>query len=349
MTHSYRRGLAVLNAGLLGLGVVACGDDDSSEAGTTTPAAVVSPDSTLDTIPDTTTAADTAPNTASIDPAPTTSEAAVSAGAAELLPASFEARSVVTVDPLLYQAALVLGVEPIGTSTFETAGGVGGPLPGYLPAEIVDRAELFGTILAPNLEEIAAADPELVLASAVFAPDAEALSAITEVAVYEGDFADWRAATRFVGAQLGLAERADALIADIDATTAGLDVAAGSTASAIRFVGSDVFAITESSLGGQTLVAAGFSLPSGLQDVDPRTPISLEQLELFDADVVVVVRQDDSDTVSGPDRFEEWAASPLWQTLTAVEQGNVVDVGPCWATPTGWCAIVVTTDIEGLS
>jgi ABC-type Fe3+-hydroxamate transport system substrate-binding protein len=75
----------------------------------------------------------------------------------------------------------------------------------------------------------------------------------------------------------------------------------------------------------------------------------LEQIELLDADVIVVVRQDENDTVSGPDRFDEWTGSALWEQLPAVQRGDVVDVGPCWATPTAWCAAVVADDIAGFS
>ena len=132
------------------------------------------------------------------------------------LPTEFEPSNLVTLDPLLYQAALAMGVAPIGTPTFETAAGVGAPLPDYLPAEVVDEAELFGTILTPNVEAVAAAGPDLVLGTAQFAPPvSQGLDATTDVALYEGAFTDWRAATTFVGAQVGRDGEASALIAAI--------------------------------------------------------------------------------------------------------------------------------------
>ncbi|MEM1334036.1 MAG: ABC transporter substrate-binding protein [Actinomycetota bacterium] len=269
--------------------------------------------------------------------------------AQQLLPGTFEPASLVTLDPLLYQAALALGVAPVGTSTFETAGGGGGPLPAYLPEDVIADAELFGTILAPNLEAIAAADPELVLGIAQFAPSVSTELVGPEVALFDGAFSDWRGALAFVGEQLGRADVAAELVEQIDGRLASLADGDERTGSIVRFTGPDILTINETAIGGEKLVQAGFTIPDDLASLSPQLTLSLEQIELFDTDVIVVVQQDENDTVSGPDRFEEWSASPLWEGLPAVQNDDVAFVGPCWATPTAWCAAVVTDDIEEIA
>jgi ABC-type Fe3+-hydroxamate transport system substrate-binding protein len=145
----------VAAVGGFAVAVAACGGDDETATTDATAASVV-------TVPETTAAPVTE----------TTAATGADRGAGRsLLPTQFEPASLVTLDPLLYQAALLLGVEPIGSSTFQTNDGEGGPLPAYLPADVLARAELFGTILDPNLELVAAADADLVLGSTVFAPN----------------------------------------------------------------------------------------------------------------------------------------------------------------------------------
>ncbi|MEM9745471.1 MAG: ABC transporter substrate-binding protein [Actinomycetota bacterium] len=337
--------LATIAVAVVALVAAACGSDDDSESGTTTPTDTEPAAPSTDTADDESTTVETDPPTTEPPATEPPGEPHAADGTASLLPVEFEPQDLITLDPLLYQAALALGVEPIGTPTFETAAGVGGPLPAYLPADVIADAELFGTILAPNLELIAAATPALVLGTAQFAPPtSESLGGKTEVALFEGSFSDWRAATAFVGDRLDRRDTADALVAEIDARLAGLGD--GRTASVIRFTGPDVLPINEAALGGEKLVQAGFALPPELAGLSPQQSLSLEQIELLDTDVIVVVRQDENDTVSGPDQFDDWVASPLWEALPAVQRGDVFVVGPCWATPTAWCAAIVTDDIE---
>lgn len=183
-----------------------------------------------------------------------------------------------------------------------------------------------GSISEPNLETIVSLNPDLILGSrqryeAIY----EQLAAIAPTVLTESLRVPWQSNFQLHAEALGKEARAAELQAEYDAEVAALREQLGdridSTISIIRLRPGQVRLYLKNSYIGYILQDIGLPRPPS-QDIDEfATEISLEEIAAVDADYIFVTgyAQDDSDLAT-------FLESPLWQTLSAVQNGRVYDV-----------------------
>jgi iron complex transport system substrate-binding protein len=196
----------------------------------------------------------------------------------------------------------------------------------YLSDQLEGIADT-GTISEPNLEAILALDPDLILGSkqryeAVY----PLLSEIAPTVLTESLRVPWQENFLFHAEALNREDEAETLLTEYDAHVAEVQAVLGddldsTTISIIRFRPGQVRLYLKSSYIGYILQDVGLPRPAS-QDVDSfSSEISLEQVQDVDADYIFITgyAEDDSD-------LETFLDSPLWQTLSAVQNGHAIDV-----------------------
>lgn len=220
----------------------------------------------------------------------------------------------------------------------------------YLEDELAET-EPVGTIGEPNLEAIAALQPDLILSNTVRHEDLyDQLSQIAPT-VFAGDVGDtWKETLRLAGDALGLREKADALIADYEerAAAVGESVTGGdpasTTVSVVRFLPGQIRLYGKASFIGTVLADAGFGRPESQQVDDTFVEVSPEQISLADGDVIFTTTYGDPAETAVADVTN----GELWKGLGAVQAGTVHEVpDDVWMLGIGVTAAnLVLDDIE---
>ena len=233
----------------------------------------------------------------------------------------------------LYQgatdSAVALGLTPVGVvdSWLEK------PMYRYLRDALVG-AEHVGLETQPNLEKIAWLKPELIIASDFrHARIAPLLDAIAPTVSTNTVF-DFKTTLTMVANATGREAQANQLLQHWDARVADFrqQIAAqlGShwpqKVAVVRFK-SDHMRIYNSGFAGSILSELGFEQPETLQGQGWGIKLSsTENIPILDADVMFVLLEPDDPAVV--DNYQRWAAHPLWQQLTTVQNNRVFEVDP---------------------
>ena len=233
-----------------------------------------------------------------------------------------EPERVVVLDTGELDSALALGVTPVGAVTTD----VSEEFLSYL-AEDAEGIDVVGTIAEPNLEEIAALRPDLILSNSVRHKDIyDQLSQIAPT-VFAADLGDtWKENLLLDAEALGREEEAQELLEEYEREAAELGeeigAEAGVTISPLRFVGGTIRAYQPDSFVGTVLTDIGLDQV----ELDAGRPtfaeLSAEELTKADADVVLY-------SSYGPAADSGEAAvvaGPLWPRLSAVQDGRAFQV-----------------------
>jgi len=188
--------------------------------------------------------------------------------------------------------------------------------------EIIGNAEL-------NLEQIAALDPDLILARDIYLDDgaAEQLQTIAPILPVAGD-GPWRDDLQQVAAWMRRTDRLDEALADYDLALADVtsrhaEALASPPVAIVEWYPADqtfyAGGIDDFQLQANTLGELGGTLVPFLADRNYfDEPFSIENLgEIADAGAILLVSNSQAD-------IDALAANPLWQALPAVQAGNVV-------------------------
>ncbi|SFF79077.1 ABC transporter substrate-binding protein [Blastococcus tunisiensis] len=229
---------------------------------------------------------------------------------------------VVVLDTGELDSALSLGVTPVGAVT--TA--VDDEFLSYL-AEDAEGIEVVGTIQEPNLEEIAALEPDLILSNSVRHEDIYEQLAQIAPTVFAADLGDtWKENFLLDAEALGEEEQARELLDEYEQRAAELGEAIGdpeaTTISPLRFSGGVIRAYQPDSFIGTVLADIGLDqveLDAGRSTFAELSP---EQLTTADADILLYSSYGSADE-SGEAAV---VAGPLWPRLTAVAEGRAYAV-----------------------
>lgn len=248
-------------------------------------------------------------------------------------------------------AAITLGIVPVGA----TAGDNADIYPAYLgaafPQHIAAMAEVanLGDRSGPNLELIAQLRPDLIFMNqAVLQQDFfDTLSQIAPVVVTRGNGVNWKVDYLLLAQALGKGGEAQAFLdqfhADADAFAANLPADPPSV-SLLQSTGARTRVMGVTSLGGGILQDLGLSRPQSQQFDKNSEDISLELLDLADADWIFY------GTNGTGDQALQNAA--LWPSLSAVAADRAVAIDfDAFYLNTGPTAarVVLDTVIETLS
>ena len=207
---------------------------------------------------------------------------------------------VVTLEPVELDTTVALGIVPVGTAVLSETAGV----PAYLGTEAADIATV-GTVAEPTIEDIAAAQPDLILGTETrHAQYYDQLSAIAPTVFIASQSDPWRDSVRFVGRVLGKEAKAEELLTAYDdrcAQIAEKHDTAGKTAQLIRPRSGELTLYGPSSFAGSTLECAGFTTPPRPEWADEiSVDLSPELAAQAAADLIVVTADNPSDPAAIP-------------------------------------------------
>lgn len=236
---------------------------------------------------------------------------------------------IVVLDSPFLDTLTALDIVPVGA----TEGFASGGLPSYLPDEVHDTVTIVGETNAPNLEAIAAADPDLILGSQVrHEAIYEQLSAIAPTVFSESSGTNWTEQVTLTGAAVDRSDDAAQLLDDFAerAATVGAELGADEmTATIVRFLPDQTRLYGPGTFSGSVLTAVGFDLgDKGYADYSMAL-ISVEEYERIEADVVFV-------TTYGSGETDRPAFDAVWENLEVVQNDMVFDVpDDIWMTGIG--------------
>lgn len=228
---------------------------------------------------------------------------------------------VVVLDTGELDNALALGAPVVGAPVSDAL-----QYQAYLSDQLEGISDT-GTISEPNFEAILALAPDLILGSkqryeAIY----EQLTQIAPTVLTASLRVPWQDNFRLHADALGKTAEAEQLFADYQDHVAQLQDALGdaldsTTISIIRFRPGQVRLYLKSSYIGYILQDVGLRRPPSQDEDVFSSEISIEQMQDVDADYIFVTGYDVEDS-----ERDAYLNSPLWQTLSAVQAGHVVDI-----------------------
>ncbi len=233
---------------------------------------------------------------------------------------------VVVLDTGELDAALALGVTPVGAVRTD----VSDALPAYIEDAGVDAGDIaaVGTIAEPDLEAIAALEPDLVLSNSVrHAGIYEQLSGIAPT-VFAGAVGEsWQENLLLAGEALGRADRAQELLDEHAARAEEVGALFGDPAatevSVVRFLdGTLIRLYGEGSFIGSVLADVGFARPQVQRTAETFVEISPEQVSQADGDLLFHAAYG----ADGAAAAGQVTAGPLWGSVPVVQAGRAFEV-----------------------
>lgn len=230
---------------------------------------------------------------------------------------------IVVLDTGELDSAMSLGVTPVGS--VEAVEGLG--FPSYL--ENVKSIENVGTIEEPNLEKIAALEPDLILSSKLRHEQIyDQLSQVAPTVFTETTGVTWKGNFAKHAEAMNREAEAKEIMADYESRLRDFGQAMGGRlgekeVSVVRFLPGETRIYQKESFIGTVLEDAGLPRPPS-QDVDEFAILnaSSEFIPKMGGDVIFV-------TVYGPEdetTQREITTDPLWSKLDAVRQDRVYEV-----------------------
>ncbi|MEQ8318273.1 MAG: ABC transporter substrate-binding protein [Phycisphaerales bacterium] len=246
--------------------------------------------------------------------------------------------------PFAADQLIALGVQPVLVPT----------LPGGQPEawQGIEAGALDHSV-GPNVEQVIAADADVVIMSAVYTQFVPQIEETTDARVITMDadtLEDVSTHTRTIGELVGKPDQADAWIADFDAKLAATTPieSAGDPVSVLAVFGTPqaFYAfLPDSYLGDLVETAGGRLITSDLpahRFYRGLAPLSMEAVVQKDPDVILVV-------FHGPERAARamFDRDPLWGQLTAIKDDNIAFLGEdLFAMRSGSQAVAALEDVR---
>jgi len=252
---------------------------------------------------------------------------------------------IVALDPIgALPTLLALDAPVVGAAAVFS---VGDPLPNYLDAADTDGIAIVGTSAEPNMEAIAALDPDLIVGSVLYlSAFSEKLEAIAPTVAVADTFYtdDFHGALASIAALVGSTDAFEADWARFGERQAGIaaelsDRYGSLTMTRVDGWGDLLYTYKWPCMWlGAVLSPLGITQPAAQGgDCDTATDpyssinrLSLERIGELDADVIITYAFDDGTGIEGTSLADTLADNALWQALPAVRDGNVFEVGDAW-------------------
>ncbi len=239
------------------------------------------------------------------------------------LPATAQAappKRIVALTPFGANTLVKLGVEPVGIG--QTLGGQERFSPKLEDVEVLPLSHPNG----PNLEQLAALDPDLVLSSPTWAKGNDSMGdlgirvLVREPRSVNSSFAQ----TLAIGGLVGKRSQAEQLVKAMkkDVAKARRGIERRPTVMLILGVGRTPFTFLPNSWGGDLVTKAGGRLlTGGVESSSGFERISDEVVVAEDPDVIVAVPHANEDDI--PSLTEYLRTNPAWATTSAVRNGRI--------------------------
>ncbi|MET8827094.1 iron-siderophore ABC transporter substrate-binding protein [Streptomyces sp. NPDC004610] len=221
---------------------------------------------------------------------------------------------------------LTLGLVPTATTRADNAGLVPDYLADAFPQykERLDGMTDAGTRSAPNLEALAAAEPELILANDSLGELYPELSQIAPTVITAGNGINWKRDLLLVGEAVGQGRAAQELLDGIvaDAAERGETIEGEPAVSMVRFTPDRTRMFGVSSFTGSIAVDMGLSRPESQRFLAISEDIGAESIDVADGDWIFYSVQGDAEETDAASVL----AGPLWRSMGAVEAGQAIQV-----------------------
>ncbi len=240
-------------------------------------------------------------------------------------------KRVVVLDTAELDSAITLGVKPVG-ATHTTAE------PGflsYLPEDKVAGIKDVGEMMTPNLEAVAALEPDLILTSKVrHGALYDELKALAPTVMTENTGYPWKENFQVHADALGKKAEAKQVVADYTAHAAkvteavgGKDKAAKTNVNVVRFIeGADIRIYGKQNYIATVLADVGLGRPAITDKAKDgfSYDVSPEKINLAGEDADVVFHS----TYGDPKKAKQTQAlnSGLWKNMPAAKAGRVFGV-----------------------
>ncbi|WP_103508857.1 ABC transporter substrate-binding protein [Streptomyces sp. SM13] len=236
---------------------------------------------------------------------------------------------VVVLDTAELDSALTLGVKPVGATHADVTSG----FLNYLPKDQLSGIKDVGQMMTPNLEAIAALQPDLILTSKIRHGDKyDELSKIAPTVMTENTGHPWKENFQLHAEALGKQTEAKMVaddyanhVADVTKALGGKNKAAATEVNMVRFVeGADIRIYGKKNYIATILADVGLGRPAITDKAEDgfSYDVSPEKIDLADADVVF------HSTYGDPKKSKETetTGSGLWKNMDAVRNGKVFAV-----------------------
>ncbi|MCF2530907.1 ABC transporter substrate-binding protein [Yinghuangia soli] len=288
----------------LTVGLAACGEDSKDDAKSTGAGASA-------------TASQAAPGQAAVFPRTITHDK----GTTEI---KAKPERIVALDNSLVEAVALLDRPLVGgIGSYRDRKG----FPEYLGAAVKDTKDV-GPLDNPNLEQIMALKPDLIISATVRHEALYAqLSKIAPTVFVKTTGPQWKDNIKAVGQAIGEDEKAAAKLAAYEARAKKIGTAINAKAnnpkvSVVRFVDGPTRIYLPKSFSGIVLGDAGIARPENQRDPEKfNLEISEEQIGQADGDYIFVTAFS-----GGEARKAQFTANPLWARLKGVQDKHVYDV-----------------------
>ena len=230
---------------------------------------------------------------------------------------------VVTIDTAALDAALAVGVKPVGSIVY-------GDFPKYLENQ-TDGVQSVGDGNQPNLETIARLDPDLILGTKI-GTEATYRQVVdiapTVLSEGSGRSGDWQDNFRLYADALGQRDAAEEALQRYQDQVAQLRQqlvnAADIQVSVLATGQGEIGFYTANSFSGSVLRDVGFSRPPIQERSDMWAErVSREDLTSLDGDVIFLIY---SPTFQDSLALQDFTSDPVWSQLEAVQQNRVYEV-----------------------
>ncbi|GGK04052.1 ABC transporter substrate-binding protein [Pilimelia anulata] len=244
-------------------------------------------------------------------------------------------------------AAIALGVTPVGASKSRQGDSVAGYLAGKVPG-----VKLVGEITEPDPEAIAALNPkpDLILYGHFLPPDPaqlKDLNAIAPTVVTSLVADDWKKSLKGVADALNLEAKGTEVLASYDKQLGEVKTAVAPRASAkvslVRWNPQGPSYLQKQHFASTVVAELGLARPAGqlTEGTGPSQPVSLEKLDVLDGDYLFLGTLN-NDGVAALAQAEK---NPAWNKLAVVAGKKVVTVdGVPWTSRGGPVAAGIVLD-----
>lgn len=233
------------------------------------------------------------------------------------------------------EAVLALGMTPVGA----VRSWLGDPWYDHI-AERMRGVAMVGTEHAPNLELIAALQPDLILGNKLRQETVyNQLSAIAPTVMSSVLNGAWQENFALYAEALGKADEGRRLLTAFDGRATALRSALGrgikEKVSVVRFMPGAARIYYKDTFSGQILAQVGFSRPAVQDRGAFADQVTKERIPDMDGDRMFYFLYERGDG-KAVDAARDWMREPLWKGLSAVQSGRVHKVSDAiWNTSGG--------------
>ncbi|MFC4766603.1 ABC transporter substrate-binding protein [Effusibacillus consociatus] len=245
------------------------------------------------------------------------------------------------------EAVLALGIKPVGAVKSFT----GNPWYEHIKADM-EGVKVLGTEQQPNLEEIAALKPDLILGNKLRQEKVyQQLSAIAPTVFSETLRGEWKNNFKLYAEALNKKAEGDKVIADFDKRVEDFKKKAGdklkTKVSLVRFMPDRTRIYYNDTFAGIIFKQIGLARPDNQNKEKFADDVTKERIPEMEGDILFYWTYETGDGKAS-NAEKEWTNDPLWKNLNVVKSGKAHKVDDAiWNTAGGVkAANLLLTDLE---